>query len=123
MSYLDSLVEQQIAAAMARGEFDDLPGRGRPIADLDTQRQPGWFAEQLVRRERSRVRHDETMAELADRRVALWRAPTLADLRERVVATNRFLAEANALLEPSDRIELLDFRAVADTWRTTHPSR
>src|SRR6478736_6045234 len=62
VSYLDSLVEQQIAAAMARGEFDDLPGRGRPIADLDTQRQPGWFAEQLVRRERSRVRHDETMA-------------------------------------------------------------
>ncbi len=122
MSYLDTLVEQQIAAAMARGEFDHLPGRGRPIADLDTQRQPGWFAEQLVRRERSRVRAEEARAELADRRVALWQAPSTAELRERVVATNRFLAETNALLEPADRIELLDFRVVADTWRTTHPS-
>ncbi|MEX3932781.1 DnaJ family domain-containing protein [Paraburkholderia phymatum] len=30
MRLLDALVEQRIAAAVARGEFDDLPGAGAP---------------------------------------------------------------------------------------------
>ena len=30
MKLLDALVEQRIAAAVARGEFDDLPGAGAP---------------------------------------------------------------------------------------------
>lgn len=34
MKLLDALVEQRIAAAAARGEFDDLPGAGAPL-DLD----------------------------------------------------------------------------------------
>ena len=34
MKLLDALVEQRIAAAAARGEFDDLPGAGLPL-DLD----------------------------------------------------------------------------------------
>src|ERR1700753_1690388 len=32
MKLLDALVEQRIAAAVARGEFDDLPGAGAPLA-------------------------------------------------------------------------------------------
>jgi hypothetical protein len=31
MKLLDALVEQRIAAAAARGEFDDLPGVGAPL--------------------------------------------------------------------------------------------
>ncbi|ACR28461.1 DUF1992 domain-containing protein [Burkholderia glumae] len=34
MRLLDALVEQRIAAAAARGEFDDLPGAGAPM-ELD----------------------------------------------------------------------------------------
>jgi Domain of unknown function (DUF1992) len=37
MKLLDALVEQRIAAAAARGEFDDLPGAGAPW-DLDDDR-------------------------------------------------------------------------------------
>ena len=32
MRLLDALVEQRIAAAAARGEFDDLPGAGAPLS-------------------------------------------------------------------------------------------
>jgi hypothetical protein len=32
MKLLDALVEQRIAAAISRGEFDDLPGAGAPLA-------------------------------------------------------------------------------------------
>jgi len=37
MRPLDRLVEQRIAEAMAAGEFDDLPGAGRPL-ELDDDR-------------------------------------------------------------------------------------
>ncbi|NKJ46256.1 hypothetical protein CIC12_05760 [Burkholderia sp. SG-MS1] len=35
MKLLDALVEQRIAAAAARGEFDDLPGAGAPLPQDD----------------------------------------------------------------------------------------
>jgi len=67
-----SLAERRIAEAIARGELD--PGRlaGTPIADLDEQRQPGWWAERFVRDERLRLdQQDEGVA--ADV-VRAWRA-------------------------------------------------
>lgn len=121
MSYFERLVDEQIRQAMARGEFDDLPGAGRPLRDLDEQRQPGWFAENLVRRERSRVLREDTLAALASQRVAFWRAPSLDALRELVIAANRELATVNPRLEPDDRIDLVDLREAVATWRSTHP--
>ena len=35
------LAESKIRAAMARGEFDDLPGRGRPLPPDELARVPG----------------------------------------------------------------------------------
>ena len=41
MKLLDALVEQRIAAAAARGEFDDLPGTGAPqVFDEDANAPP-----------------------------------------------------------------------------------
>ena len=34
MGILESLVERRIREAMERGEFDNLPGAGKPIPDL-----------------------------------------------------------------------------------------
>lgn len=48
-------VDLQIQQAMARGDFDDLPGRGKPIADLGSQHDPDWWLKQLVERERIAV--------------------------------------------------------------------
>ena len=122
MSFLDRLIEQQIAAAVDRGDFDDLPGKGRPLRDLDTQRAQGWFAEQLVRREHSRARFEQAQQDVAQRRIAFWRAPDLFGLREQVVAANRFIAETNALLEPEDRLASFDVSAVVETWRRARPA-
>jgi acetyl esterase/lipase len=45
-------VDQQIRAAMARGEFDDLPGAGKPIPGLDAPHDPDWWLKSLIERER-----------------------------------------------------------------------
>jgi hypothetical protein len=44
-------VDLQIEQAMARGEFDNLPGQGKPIKDLGSQHDPDWWLKKLVERE------------------------------------------------------------------------
>ena len=48
-------VDLQIRQAMARGEFDDLPGAGKPIADLGTQHDPDWWLKRMIKREQVSV--------------------------------------------------------------------
>jgi hypothetical protein len=51
MRHQASWVDQQIRVAMAKGEFDDLPGAGKPIEDLGSQHDPDWWLKKLVERE------------------------------------------------------------------------
>ena len=46
-----SWVDQQIRQAQARGEFDDLPGYGKPIEGLGERHDPDWWVKKLVERE------------------------------------------------------------------------
>ncbi len=48
-------VDQQIRVAMERGDFDDLPGAGKPIASLGDKHDPDWWLKQLVEREKIAV--------------------------------------------------------------------
>src|SRR5690349_17737875 len=47
----DEWVDQQIRVAMARGDFDHLPGAGKPIKDLGAQHDPDWWLKRLIERE------------------------------------------------------------------------
>ena len=44
-------VDQQIRVAMAKGEFDNLPGQGKPIKDLGSEHDPDWWLKKLIERE------------------------------------------------------------------------
>lgn len=44
-------VEQQLRRAVERGDFDDLPGYGKPIEGLGTSHDPDWWVRKLVERE------------------------------------------------------------------------
>ena len=46
-----SWVDVQIQQAMERGDFDDLPGHGKPIQDLGVEHDPDWWVKKLVERE------------------------------------------------------------------------
>lgn len=45
-------VDLQVRQAMERGEFDDLPGAGKPIEGLGAEHDPDWWVKKLVERER-----------------------------------------------------------------------
>ena len=47
----ESWIDRQIRQATERGEFDDLPGAGRPIPDLDKPFDELWWVKDKLRRE------------------------------------------------------------------------
>ncbi|GAB3856794.1 hypothetical protein GCM10028801_14360 [Nocardioides maradonensis] len=95
-------VELQIRRAMDRGEFDDLPGAGKPIAGLGAEHDPDWWVKRLVERERVvvlppaiQLRRDD--AALDDRLDQLW---SEAEVRREVEAFNARVLRAR--LAPGD---------------------
>ncbi|KAA1427612.1 DUF1992 domain-containing protein [Nocardioides antri] len=48
-------VDVQIRRAMERGDFDNLPGAGKPIEGLGVEHDPEWWVKQLIEREKIAV--------------------------------------------------------------------
>jgi hypothetical protein len=52
MQHQAKYVDLQIQQAMRRGDFDNLPGAGKPIKGLGAQHDPDWWVKQLIEREK-----------------------------------------------------------------------
>lgn len=59
------VAEQQIREAMEAGEFDNLPGAGKPIPDDNRPYDPGWWSRRYANRMREEERREERIRELA----------------------------------------------------------
>jgi len=107
MEQQQTWVDLQIRQAMARGDFDDLPGTGKPIEDLGTAHDPDWWLKRLVERERIAVLPPSVQlrkedAELDDRLAALASEQEVRreveDFNERVIAARYRLPEGPPLV-------------------------
>ena len=108
-------VDQQVRQAMARGDFDDLPGAGKPIPDLGTRHDPDWWVKQLIERERItgvlpaalQLRKDD--AELDGRLDRLMSErevrEELDDFNQRVVTARRQLQGGPPVITPTRDVE------------------
>jgi hypothetical protein len=67
---VESIFERHIREAVERGEFETPALAGKPIDDLDVERQPGWWAEKYVERELARGEAVEPIEEM----LAIWRS-------------------------------------------------
>jgi hypothetical protein len=47
----ESWAERQIREAMERGEFDDLPGAGKPLPNIDQPNDEMWWLREKLRQE------------------------------------------------------------------------
>ncbi|MCU1399705.1 MAG: hypothetical protein JWN62_2814 [Acidimicrobiales bacterium] len=116
MSYIDLIVERQIAEAIARGEMDGGPLQGKPLADIGSERLPGWWAARTLSRERSAERRREADIELTRRRNALWAAESRSRLIDLVAETNAWIDSVNATMQPIDAIPPLVLHDCEDAW-------
>lgn len=119
MSWIDHIVERQIAEAIARDELAPAHMHGARL-DLETQRTDGWWAEQFVRKERSRLLREEATRERAALQPPFWRATTVSALTALVTAANKWVVGINQQLLPADALELFDPNDVVAAWRSLH---
>jgi hypothetical protein len=98
----ESWVERQIREAQDRGEFDDLAGSGKPIADLTGTYDPMWWVKRVVRREHVRLLPPvlALRKEAEDLVRGLADAPTEQSVRDRVTDYNARVAAV--LRRPQD---------------------
>jgi hypothetical protein len=117
----ESWIEEQIQQARAKGEFDDLEGKGQPIAGLDAPYDPLWWVKKLLERERLsvlplalevRVKVDRALE-------SMGRLRREDDVRELVAVINAEIARANRTTTtgPPTNLAPLDIDAVLTEWR------
>ena len=123
-SRFESLVDRQIREAQERGEFDDLPGAGRPLRSLDRPYTEDWWLNDLIEREKIgshalppalalRKEAQDLMASLPARRSEAAVREAVADYNERAVQVMR-----NPQRGPAALVRKLDADEVVRAWRS-----
>lgn len=120
----ETWVERQIREAAERGEFDNLPGAGKPIPDLDRPRDDLWWVKQKMRREKLAY-VPPTLAlrkEAEDARGTASRAGSEAEVRRIMSDINDKIVEANRkpLAGPPLNLAPFDVERVVRDWREQH---
>jgi hypothetical protein len=114
-------IEEQIQRAIERGEFDSLPGSGRPLPRDDEG--PGWWAKRKI----EEVRRLDRMSDLA-RRIdqaleKVWSLPDVEAVEARVAELNADIEAANQGIPDSDRLQSIDPNQVVRIWRLMYRAR
>lgn len=115
-------IERQITEAIERGEFDQLPGAGRPIRDLDVRRDElAWIRDKL-RRERVapppppaiqiRIEVDAAMASLGGLADEAQVRSLVEHLNDRIRTVNRTVVTG-----PPTTLGPLPVEEVLERWR------
>ncbi len=117
MALFESIADRQIRKARDEGLFDGLEGTGKPIRDLDRRRKPGWFADRLVKDERSRAKAADLEQRIRAAMPSLWREPNEQRVRARVEELNQEIADYNRVTSLEPRAALQSDDVVAE-WRT-----
>jgi Domain of unknown function (DUF1992) len=114
-------VERQIREAAARGAFDNLPGAGKPIEDLDKPHEELWWVKQKLRRENLSYL-PPTIAlrkEAEDALAAAAEAGSEAEVRRIVEEINRKILDGNRKAASGPPLNLAPFdpERVVRSWR------
>ena len=115
-----SWIEESIQAAQRSGEFDNLPGEGKPLSDADEPYHESWWVQRWAAREGVSITPDllRLRKEIQDFRENLDRM-TEIEVRDRLSRLNGELAEANVreLSSTLPHLPPLDVDDTLQSWR------
>lgn len=127
MTGFESWVERQIREAQERGEFDNLPGAGKPIKGLDGRDDENWWIKGLIERENIRgvlsgslsLRKEtaEIVDTVADCRTEEQVCEIVRDLNLRIVDARRRGVDG-----PRVFVQTVDVERVVREWRERRAS-
>ncbi|MER6944319.1 DUF1992 domain-containing protein [Nonomuraea sp. NPDC000554] len=121
----ESWIDRQIREAEERGEFDNLPGAGKPIPGLDKPHDDMWWVKQKLREEGLSFPLPPTLALRKDAEEALAAAlgaRTEAEAREIVSEINERIRKAIRTGLPGPPLNLMpyDVEEIVSEWRQRH---
>jgi hypothetical protein len=128
LEYQARWVDLQVQRAIERGEFDNLPGMGKPIPDLDATHDPDWWLKRFIEREHltgvlpaalalrveDTTLNDVLDAESSERRVR----ELLDDFNARIMSARRQLQGGPPVITPTRDVE-----AEVAAWRQRRQAR
>ena len=124
MTGYESWVDRQIREARERGEFDNLPGAGKPIPGLRRQ-DPNWWVKGLIERENLepvlpttlslRKESEELLDRVADERTEEAVREVVTDLNHRILDSRRRHVDG-----PQIWIRTFNVDRVVQQWRDLH---
>lgn len=117
----ESFVERQIREAQEEGEFDGLPGFGKPIPELDEPDDELWWVKNLLKRERLSVLPPSLeilrVVERGLEEIGSLRRED--EVRNAVAALNEKIRQANFAITwgPPSTLNPLDADEIVAQWR------
>lgn len=120
-SRYESAIDRQIREAQERGEFDNLPGAGKPIPGIADPYDENWWVKNLLKRENVSVLPTslalrKESSELAER---VSRVTTETSVREIVADLNSRItaAQRGPVDGPPIVLHTVDVEDVVRAWR------
>jgi hypothetical protein len=126
--WYESSIDRQLREATERGEFDNLPGTGRPLSDHGREYDDDWWVKDWLRREGATAGViPPTLAlrrEVDDLDAIVDRLPTERQVRDRVAEVNDRIRKARLgrMDGPPTLLPPLDADRVVAGWRTRRQS-
>ena len=109
-------VDLQVKRAMERGEFDNLPGQGKPLGDLGSPDDRDWWLKKLIEREQitgvlpaalQLRKEDHELDDLLDREALEQRVrEEVEDFNRRIVEARRQLQGGPPVVTPTRDVEV-----------------
>lgn len=121
-SWYESRIERQIREAQERGEFDNLPGAGKPLPGHGTAYDENWWIRDWIRREeltglaptslKIRKEVEELPRRLAKESTEQAVRAVVAELNQRILLARRGLVDGPPVVLPA-----LDVERAVEAWR------
>ncbi len=118
----DSWIDAQIREAQERGDFDNLPGAGKPIEGLGRRQDPNWWLKGYLEQEKLDMPLPETLAlrkeleqladTLAGERSEKVVRELVTDLNERILDARRRRTDGLKITIKTPEVDL-----VVEQWR------
>jgi Domain of unknown function (DUF1992) len=118
----ENFVERQIREGIERGEFDNLPGAGRPLAGLDDPHDDEWWIKEKLRREKVsylppalavRKELEVALERIAEATSENMVRQIVAEINERIVHVN-----TRTINGPPSTLMPLDVELEVQKWRS-----
>lgn len=119
----ETWIDEQIRVAREQGAFDNLPGAGKPLSNLNQEYDPDWRVKQLVQREQISILPPslDLLRKVETELGAIEKLHDEGTVRHQVGALNVEIVKVNAtmLRGPPTPLSALDVEKVVARWRRT----